>query len=99
MNQNKQKLKLKKKLCRVYAKRFSIQNHKYGRDIKSTKKDEKFPKKNVYVCILKLKRAKNSYGGYVEDFFSRDQQKFQAAPQKFSKIFQKIPKKIKLNQN
>jgi hypothetical protein len=27
--------------------------------------------------ILKLKRAKNSYGGYPTDFFSRDRQKFQ----------------------
>jgi hypothetical protein len=43
--------------------------------------------------ILKLKRAKNSYGGYPTDFFSRARQKFQAAP----KLLENIPKYTKEN--
>jgi hypothetical protein len=45
------------------------------------KKNENFPKKKYMFSISKLKRAKNLYGGYPIVFFSKDRQKFQAAPQ------------------
>jgi hypothetical protein len=43
---------------------------------------------------LKLKRAKNSYGGYLTDLFSRDRQKFQAGPQ----LLENIPEYTKETQ-
>jgi hypothetical protein len=43
--------------------------------------------------ILKLQRAKNSYGGYPTDFFSRDRQKLQAGPE----LIKNIPEYTKGN--
>jgi hypothetical protein len=54
-----------------------------------------FPKK-LYVNILKLKRAKNSYGGYPTDFFSWDRQKIQAAPEKIPEYTKENKFKSKL---
>jgi hypothetical protein len=50
------------------------------------KKNKNFAKKKYMFSILKLKRTKHSYGGYPTDFFSRDRQKFQAAPQLLKNI-------------
>jgi hypothetical protein len=44
-----------------------------------------FPKKYMF-SILKLKKAKNSYGGNPTDFFSRYRQKLQPAPQLLENI-------------
>jgi hypothetical protein len=44
--------------------------------------------------ILKLKKAKYSYEGYPTDFFSRDRQKFRAAPQ----LLENIPEYTKENE-
>jgi hypothetical protein len=48
--------------------------------------------------ILKLKRAKNSYGGYPTVSFPGTNKNFKLRTN-FSKIYQNIPKKTKLNQN
>jgi hypothetical protein len=40
--------------------------------------------------ILKLKKAKNSYGGYPTDFFPGTDKNFKLPPN-FSKIYQNIP--------
>jgi hypothetical protein len=52
------------------------------------KKMKVFPKKKYMFSILKLKNAKNSYGGYPIDNFLPDWQKFQAAPQLLENILE-----------
>jgi hypothetical protein len=80
-------------MCLVYARRLSIlnaaldstdgstQNHRNMAGTTNLQKERKFSQKKYMFSILKLKKAKNLYGGYPTDFFSRERQKFLAATQ------------------
>jgi hypothetical protein len=72
----------------------STQNHRNMAGKTNLQKKLKFPQKKYNIYYFKTEKGQKFVWGQ-RIIFSRDRQKFQAAPQ----LLENIPKKIKLNQN